>query len=273
MTDYASGVVSKLPETGINVYSVGGNPTGMALDQSGNIWIANSGTYTLEEINTNGQLIGGPYPDGGYYDPEFTHVPYDWVYIDPSGNLWVAHNYDAFNYAPNEAPACSLYGLSGSGSVTELSNSGQIIRNYGWCLSGSTFTAMSSDGSAVYSWTQPGVAAYTSLYTQPGVAYDSNGDEWEICDNLNNLCNNAASTFGAGVGAEGADFSEWSPAGALMGLYQAINPAGLVVTSKVSSPTVPSIAWYSPRQITFHLRQIRHPTETQARLTSIRVWR
>ena len=69
-------------------------PRGMAIDQAGDIWIANAGTNSLTEISPLGVELS---PSGGY-KPTGLDSP-EALFFDASGNLWVT------NYSGNTVEA------------------------------------------------------------------------------------------------------------------------------------------------------------------------
>jgi hypothetical protein len=77
------GVTNVNLSSGINfgTYSVGTNPDGVAVDQSGNVWVANYGSANVTKLSSAGATLGtysvGTIPIG--------------VAVDQSGNVWVAN--------------------------------------------------------------------------------------------------------------------------------------------------------------------------------------
>jgi PKD repeat protein len=113
-------------------------PSAVAIDSLGNAWVTNSWVgYTpgigssVSELSTSGAALS---PSGGYDVGGNMESPL-FVAIDPSGNVWV------------------MNGDGGYGGVTELSNSGSILRNLNWqsvnplgCIEGDP-SGMAIDGS------------------------------------------------------------------------------------------------------------------------------
>jgi streptogramin lyase len=82
-------------------YSCCNRPSGLALDQKGNVWVANYGGSSVSEISSAGVVIAnGTYTAGGISHPQG-------IAIDGAGNVWVA------NY---RGP--SLTELAGAGSAS-----------------------------------------------------------------------------------------------------------------------------------------------------------
>lgn len=141
-----------------NIYSVGTNPDFAALDASGNLWVGDSGTTTVTELNSSGSVIGtfsaGTNPQG--------------LAIDASGNVWVAD--------------------FGGSTVTELNSSGSTIGTFSvgdapfgvvidqsgnvWVgnRSSGSITKLSSSGSTL--------GTFTGITAPNGLAIDSSGNVW-----------------------------------------------------------------------------------------------
>ncbi len=66
----------------LGTFTTGTNPIGVAIDQSGNVWVSNQGSNTLEKFSSTGSLLG-TFTTGS--------APFV-VAIDQSGNVWVANN-------------------------------------------------------------------------------------------------------------------------------------------------------------------------------------
>ena len=67
----------------IGEYDTGSEPTGVAVDASGNVWVANFSGNTVSKLNGSTGATMGTYSVGSN--------PYG-VAIDASGNVWVANN-------------------------------------------------------------------------------------------------------------------------------------------------------------------------------------
>ena len=88
--------------TQINNYTVGNEPDALAVDATGNVWVANYGGSGVTELNSSGQQVSGsPYTVGNEPDA---------LAVDATGNVWVA------NY--------------GGSDVTELSPTGVTIGTF-----------------------------------------------------------------------------------------------------------------------------------------------
>lgn len=89
----------------INTYTAGGtitNPSGIAIDATGNVWVPNFGSNSVTEFNSSGTLIGN-FTSGVGINPSS-------IVIDPTSFVWVTNQ--------------------GSNSVTELSSTGTVITTY-----------------------------------------------------------------------------------------------------------------------------------------------
>jgi hypothetical protein len=89
-------------------YSGGGlsTPQAIAADQSGNIWVANSGNSSVSEFSPSGTALS---PAGGFTAGGI-NIPYA-LAVDQSGSVWVAN--------------------SGNNTITKLANSGTTGTAYG----------------------------------------------------------------------------------------------------------------------------------------------
>jgi len=98
--------VTKLSSTGIVLgkFPVGETPVDIAIDASGNVWVANNSSATVTKLNSTGAVLG-TYPVG--------EKPWN-ITIDASGNIWVT------NYAS----------YASSNTITKLSSSGTILGTY-----------------------------------------------------------------------------------------------------------------------------------------------
>jgi len=156
-------------------------PQGIAIDASGNAWVANSGTNTITKLSSGGSgAVGSPFSGGSMNFPAA-------IAVDGSGNLWVA------NYSGN--------------SVTELNSSGGVV-------AGSPFTGgglnvpsgIAVDGSgnlwlanfnsganSVTELTSSGAPALGSAFTGGGMnepiatAVDASGNVWVANSNGNSV--------------------------------------------------------------------------------------
>ena len=110
------------PSPSSYTYSVGSNPRAIAIDSSGNVWVANDGS-TVTELSSSGALIG-----------TYTAGTWPWaIAIDSSGNVWVA------NFGNGTAGTAS-----GDSNVMELNSSGALIGTY---VAGSAPDAIAIDSS------------------------------------------------------------------------------------------------------------------------------
>jgi len=155
------------------------SPIGIAIDGSGNAWVANDGNSSVTELTSLGaSFANSPYTGGGLYYP-------DAIAIDGPGHVWVA----------NDESAAGVNG--GNGSVTELSSSGTPTSGSpytGGGLNGPAGLAIDGSGNAWVSdsgtdavsefnsggTAQSGPGGYMGggLSVPYGIAIDGSGDGW-----------------------------------------------------------------------------------------------
>jgi streptogramin lyase len=228
------GVTNVNLSSGINfgTYSVGTNPNGIAVDQSGNVWVVNAGSNNVTKLSSAGDTLG-TYSVGT--SPQY-------VAVDQSGNVWVVNN--------------------GSNNVTKLSSAGATLGTYSvgsgpqydvavdqsgnvWVVNAGSnnVTKLSSAGATLGTY---------SVGTNPvGVAVDQSGNVWVVNDGSNNVTklSSAGATLGTysggtnpvGVAVDQSgnvwvvsnssdNVTKLSSAGATLGTYSvATNPVGVAV--------------------------------------------
>ena len=168
-------------------------PVGLAIDGSGDVWLANSTNATVSELN--GGTGADISPAGGYTGGSGDITAPFAIAIDPSGNAWVANSEVAtFN-------GVTVTVVSPS-SVSELTSSGAGV-------TGSPFT----DG---------GLDLSNSNGTSPrDIAFDANGNAWIA--NINGTLTELNGSTGAVLSSPAATGFPISPSGQ--------NPSGVAVDS------------------------------------------
>ncbi len=169
VANWGSNSVTELSSTGITIgtYTVGSNPPGIAIDSSGNAWVANWGSNSVTELSSTGIAIG-TYAVGSN--------PFG-IAINSSGNVWVANN--------------------GSNSVTELSSTGIAIGTYaigsnpfGIAINSSGNVWVANNGSnnvTELSSTGIIIGTYAVGSGSMGIAIDSSGNVWVANYGSNNV--------------------------------------------------------------------------------------
>jgi hypothetical protein len=168
-----------------NDWTVGLNYTGsglsspqtMAIDGSGNVWIANNGTAvntsSVTELSSNGTVLSG---SGGYTGGAMSFATS--IAIDPSGNAWVAAygNSNVIKLSSSGAILSGPNGYTGGGLNFPVSIAIDGAGNAWVGDTGSQSVIKLSSGGAILS----GSSGFTAGgSTSPGsIAIDSAGDAW-----------------------------------------------------------------------------------------------
>ena len=214
----------------MSTYPVGFLPAGIAIDASGNVWVANVNSNTVTELSPTGATKGtynvGSNPEG--------------IVIDASGNAWVAND--------------------GSSNVTELSPTGATITTVtvgtnpaGIAIDASGNVWVANFGSNNVTELSPTGATITTVTvgTNPvGIAIDASGNVWVANGTVTELSPTGATIttvtvgtnpVGIAIDASGnvwvANFgsntvTELSPAGATLRTYTVgSGPFGIAIDS------------------------------------------
>jgi hypothetical protein len=172
-------------------YTGGGlnTPEGIAIDGSGNAWVANSGGNNVTKISGAGVVAG--YSGGGMSGPSA-------VAIDGSGNAWVA------NQTGNTVTELSSAGTASAGSPY----SGNLHQPDAIAVDGGGNVWVANFGSTtVTELSSAGVAATGSpfsgggLSAPAGIAMDGSGSAWAT----NEAGNSVSKLSSAGVAVSGAN--------------------------------------------------------------------
>ena len=118
----------------------------IAIDHSGNVWVADGGNDAVTKLSSSGTTIGT------YTVGSFPHA----IAIDSSGNVWVVNN---GNGTPGTA--------SGDSNVMELNSSGTTIGTY---VAGSYPRAIAIDSFGdvwVANWGSDTVTKFPGIATGP----------------------------------------------------------------------------------------------------------
>jgi streptogramin lyase len=119
-------------------------PFGLAVDGSGNVWVANAGGFSVSEFNSLGAPVSATgYSGGGLLAPQS-------IAVDLSGNVWVAN--------------------TGASSVVKLSSTGSILSGSGGFTNGGIGAAT---GIAI---DKTGDAWVTNFDTNTITELDTNGN-------------------------------------------------------------------------------------------------
>ncbi|HWW96926.1 MAG TPA: hypothetical protein VNY74_04485 [Edaphobacter sp.] len=123
----------------------GSSQTGIAVDGSGNVWIANNFTSSVTELATDGTILSGPagYTGGGLNRPTA-------IAIDPLGNAWLTNDFGGLTKLNNVGtplsgstgfPVCGVgLAIDGFGNiwcgalghVSKIDNNGNLLSGTGY---------------------------------------------------------------------------------------------------------------------------------------------
>jgi len=208
-----SGVITTIAGNGTPGYSGDGGaataaelsyPTGVAVDGSGNIYIADYGNSRLRKVNSSGVITTfagngtiGYSGDGGAATAAELYYPYG-VAVDGSGNLYIADQYNNRIRKVNTSGVITTiagngtYGYGGDGGAATaaelggptgvaVDGSGNIyIADYGYSRirkvnTSGVITTLAGNGTAAYSG-DGGAATAAELAYPYGVAVDESGN-------------------------------------------------------------------------------------------------
>ncbi len=158
-------------------FKVGTEPTAIAIDGLGNIWVVNSGSEDITKLNNKGALIGTyavPYISG-FKSLNST------IAIDSSGNAWVIDNFSLVKI--NQAGAATIYGKSIEKPIV-ASSGGIAIDSLGniWVTSTSSIIKVYSNGIPV-----TGMPGYKAGINVSKLSIDSSGDVFAVNSGVNTI--------------------------------------------------------------------------------------
>jgi hypothetical protein len=159
----------------------GSTQTAIAVDGSGNVWIANDFTSSVTELATDGTILSGPagYTGGGLNRPTA-------VAIDPLGNAWLTNTFGNLTKLNN-------VGIPLSGSTGfPVCGVGLAIDGFGnvWCGSGGHVSKVDNNGNVLSGTGYPG----GGLGTPKGASVDSLNNVWFTSSTAFNVSNVAKFT-------------------------------------------------------------------------------
>jgi len=178
------------------IFSGGGisNPVAVAIDATGDAWIANQGSYVVTEISPSGTFTSGStgYSGGGLSDPQV-------VSIDLNGNAWFANPFgnNVFLFssigAPNtNSPFTDSTLNQPNGLAVDASNR-LWISNY----LGNSLTVYSPSGTYVANYNSGGVNGAFNI------AFDASGNIWTANEENNSVSHINGTTGASMAGTNG----------------------------------------------------------------------
>jgi len=153
-------------------------PTGIAMDATGDAWVANAGGNSVTEISSNGTLLTGA---SGYSGSD-NILGAQGIAVDKSGNVWLADTLLSsiveLNMSKGAIQSSASYtsgGISGPIGIAIDSQNNVWVANF----AGASVTELNSAGTSLGS--SPLTAGGT-LQAPYGIAIDSGGNAW-VTDN------------------------------------------------------------------------------------------
>ncbi len=207
----SGGIITTVAGNGTEGYSGDGKaatsaelfgPSGVAVDSSGNLYIADTNNHVIRMVSTSGTITtiagdntGGYIGDGGPAIDAELEFPTG-VAVDSSGNVYIA---DSGNRVIREISGGNINTIAGALSTKQQFNDPEtiIVDSSGnlyisdqsgfriWEFSNGTLTSIAGNGNIGYSG-DSGPATNAALDEPSGIALDAQGYLY-ICDTDNNL--------------------------------------------------------------------------------------
>ena len=264
----SSGIITTIAGTGTAGYTTGGgsatsarlySPNGLAVDASGNLYIADQNNHRIRKVTSGGAIstvagngARGFWGDGGPATLAALNTPYG-VAVDASGNIYIAdsNNYrirkvtssgvistiagnGQFRFAGDGGPATSAQLYSPYAAVSDAAGNVYIADSANHRIRkvtpGGTITTIAGTGLPGYSG-DGGPATAAMLYSPYGVALDTAGNIY-IVDTNNNRIRKVDSTgtittvAGTGSSTHSGDGGPATLAGINVGFGLAVDAAG-----------------------------------------------
>ncbi|MCL5276471.1 MAG: fibronectin type III domain-containing protein, partial [Deltaproteobacteria bacterium] len=160
VANYGSDDVTELTPSGsvVGTYSAGNGPIAIAIDPSGNVWVVNQKSNTVTELGPNGSRTGD-YPTGQKPDA---------LAIDLMGNVWIANSDD--NTVTVLSPSGTTIGTYPAGDMPAAIavDSSYDIWIADW--SSDTLSQLNRNGSLISTYTSGGMPSCIRL--------DPSGNMW-----------------------------------------------------------------------------------------------
>jgi len=159
----------------------GSTQTGIAVDGSGNVWIANESTSSVTELTTDGTILSGPagYTGGGLNRPTA-------IAIDPLGNAWLTNTFGGLAKLNNVGiPLSGSTGFPVCGVGLAIDGFGNI-----WCGALGHVSKIDNNGNLLSGTGYPG----GGLGTPIGASVDPLNNVWFTSTTATNVSNVAKFT-------------------------------------------------------------------------------
>ena len=141
---------------------LGSNPTMVAIDQSGNLWVPNRGSGSVSELTAQGVPVSGsPYTNASLAQPAA-------VAIDAAGNAWVT------NVSSNKVVAFTQSGTSSVGNLgTTTANTVPLNQPSGIAIDGQNILWITNNGNNTVSAVTVSGTTVTGSATYSGAGLNS----------------------------------------------------------------------------------------------------
>jgi hypothetical protein len=178
------------------IFTGGGmnNPSSMAVDGAGNVWIVNAfGFNSLSKFSSLGAAIS---PSSGYTGGGL-NVPVAMA-IDASGNIWVANEFgnSVSEFSNSGAAISAASGYTGGGLYEPFSIAVDAAGNV-WVAN--DVSAKAANGGSISKFSSSGAPISSSVgfgaggsHNFDGIAIDGSGSVWTVANGLSKFSNSGA---------------------------------------------------------------------------------
>ena len=152
-----------------------GSPDAIAIDGSGNVWVANKSNDSLSEFNSSGSPVSGPFTGNGLGTPTG-------LAVDKSGNIWVADETGSVSKFSSSGAAASgsPYSAPAGPFAIAIDAAGNV-----WTTNPGQYTISEFNSSGAAQSPAAGWGNGSKMDAPNGAAIDAGGNLWIANGNLN----------------------------------------------------------------------------------------